>query len=265
MTANNETPPLSTLLSLSGQRALVTGSSGNIGRGIALRLAEAGADVIVHYNSDASGAAETVELIAAAGGSAYAVQGDLASQAGVDAMFAEIDTAGPAVTAVVNNAGSFPVHALTEMTADDWRQMLASNLDSAFYAGQAAARRMQKAEAGGAVVNIASIEGSDPAFGHAHYATAKAGLIMLTRSCAMEYGTSGIRFNTVSPGLIERPGIAEGWPEGVASWESKAPLGRLGRPDDIADATLFLLSSASRWVTGVDIKVDGGLSTVSRW
>lgn len=265
MTAKQETPHLATLLSLSGQRALVTGASGNIGRGIALRLAEAGADVTVHYHRDADGAAETVDLIATAGGSADAVQGDLASQAGVDALFAEIDTAGPAVTAVVNNAGSFPVHALADMTAEDWRQMLASNLDSAFFVGQAAAQRMQQQETVGAVVNIASIEGSDPAFGHAHYATAKAGMIMLTRSCAMEYGASGIRFNAVSPGLIERPGIADAWPEGVASWESRAPLGRLGRPDDIADAALFLLSAASRWVTGIDIKVDGGLSTVSRW
>jgi NAD(P)-dependent dehydrogenase (short-subunit alcohol dehydrogenase family) len=120
-------------------------------------------------------------------------------------------------------------------------------------------------DSGGAIVNIASIEGSDPAMGHSHYATSKAGLLMLTRSLTLEYGGKGIRTNAVSPGLIARDGIEENWPDGVARWQEYAPLKRMGDTTDVADAVLFLLSPAARWISGVNLVVDGGMSTVSRW
>ena len=120
-------------------------------------------------------------------------------------------------------------------------------------------------QGGGAIVNIASIEGTDPAMGHSHYATSKAGLLMLTRSLTLEYAGRGIRTNAVSPGLIDRAGIEQNWPEGVARWRENAPLGRMGNIMDVADAVLFLLSRASRWISGVNLVVDGGMSTVSRW
>ncbi len=102
------------------------------------------------------------------------------------------------------------------------------------------------------MVNIASIEGHNPAPGHGHYATSKAALLMFTKAAALEFGALGIRVNSISPGLIHRDGIEEGWPEGVGRWKAAAALQELGRPDDIADAALFLASDAARWITGAD-------------
>ena len=262
MISQDEAPVLAELLSLKGRRALVTGGSGNIGRGIAVRLAEAGADVVVHYHSDADRAAQTVDAI---GGNAISVQANLSRVGDVAEMFGKIDETGPPVTCVVNNAGGYPVQAFTEISVEDWQRVLSANLDSAVYVSQEAIRCMCDQNSGGAIVNIASIEGSDPALGHSHYATSKAGLLMLTRSCALEYGQKGIRVNAVSPGLIARYGIEDDWPDGVARWRERAPLQRMGLSTDVADAVLFLLSPASRWISGANLVVDGGMSTVSRW
>ena len=118
---------------------------------------------------------------------------------------------------------------------------------------------------GGAICNVSSIEGIQPAAGHAHYSAAKAGVIMHTRAAALELGSSGIRVNAVAPGLIAREGIGEQWPEGVRRWEESCPLGRLGDPTDVADAVLFLCSSAARWITGAVLAVDGGVLTATTW
>ena len=114
------------------------------------------------------------------------------------------------------------------MSLADWQQVMAANLDSAFAVTQRAVKRLQRARCAGAIVNVASIEGFDPATGHAHYSTSKAGMLMLTKAAALEYGSAGIRVNAVSPGLIDRDGLEKDWPEGVASWMSKAPLGAHG-------------------------------------
>lgn len=263
---NNEDtiPAVADLLNLEGQRALVTGASGNIGRGIALRLAEAGANIIVHYVNDAEGAAATADAVKAAGRDARSLQADLTRPEEVAAMFTAIDKSGPTPGCVVNNAGGYPVQMFADMSAVEWQQVISANLDSAVYVSQEAVRRMCD-QGGGAIVNIASIEGTDPAMGHSHYATSKAGLLMLTRSLTLEYAGRGIRTNAVSPGLIDREGIEQNWPEGVARWRENAPLGRMGDIMDVADAVLFLLSRASRWISGVNLVVDGGMSTVSRW
>jgi NAD(P)-dependent dehydrogenase (short-subunit alcohol dehydrogenase family) len=258
----NAPPAVADLLTLRGRRSLVTGASGNIGRGIAHRLAEAGAEVVVHYCSDFNGAARTVDEIVSAGGVASSMQADLSSEVDARKLLAE---AGAGITCVVNNAAIQPVSDIRNMSGDDWRSVMAANLDGAFHVTQAAARQMRQQAIAGAIVNIASIEGVDPAAGHSHYAASKAGLLMLTRACALEYGRDGIRFNAVSPGLIDRDGLRENWPEGVARWLDKVPLARMGSAADVADAVLFLLSSASRWISGANLIVDGGMSSVSRW
>jgi NAD(P)-dependent dehydrogenase (short-subunit alcohol dehydrogenase family) len=248
------TPDVHHLLSLAGETVLVTGASGNIGRGVAVRLAEAGAKVIVHYLRDEASAASLATEIGAAG----VVQADLGDAASVDALF---EAGRPSM--VVNNAAAQPVQPLADMSDENWRSVLSTNLDGPFLVTQRAARAW--GEHGGAIVNIASIEGSDPAAGHAHYATSKAGLIMFTRAAALEFGPRNIRVNCVSPGLIEHDGLGDEWPEGVARWRERAPLGRLGTPKDVADAVLFLLSPAARWISGTNLVVDGGMSAQSRW
>jgi 3-oxoacyl-[acyl-carrier protein] reductase len=148
------------------------------------------------------------------------------------------------------------------MSEADWRAVIDANLTSVHLMSQAAARRMAaQAPQGGAIVNIASIEATNPAPGHAHYGAAKAAVVMHTRSAAAELGRHGIRVNCVSPGLIDREGLAEAWPAGVRRYLDAAPLGRLGLPTDIADACLFLASPAARWITGVELVVDGGVLT----
>lgn len=249
-----ETRSVQELLDLSGETVLVTGASGNIGQGIAERLAEAGANIIVHYHRNATAAEELARRL----GGATVVQADLASETAVDAMFS-----GNGPTMVVNNAAAQPVTGLEDMSYAEWRAMLAANLDGAFLVTQRAARLW--AGTGGAIVNIASIEALDPAVGHGHYATSKAGLVMLSRAAALEMGAAGIRVNCVSPGLIDRDGLADEWPDGVARWHDRAPLGRLGTPKDVADAVLFLLSPAARWISGTNLVVDGGMSAQSKW
>jgi NAD(P)-dependent dehydrogenase (short-subunit alcohol dehydrogenase family) len=117
----------------------------------------------------------------------------------------------------------------------------------------------------GAVVNIASIEGLQPASGHSHYTASKAAVLAHTRAAALELGRLGIRVNAVAPGLIHRDGLEADWPEGVARWHAACPLGRLGQPDDVADAVLFLASAAARWMTGACLVVDGGVLSRSTW
>jgi len=249
-------PVVSELLNISGRTALVTGASGNIGQGIARRLAEAGATIIAHFNTNESAARKLIDNI----GGGRIVQADLSVESDVDAI---LDTAKPDY--VVNNAAVQTVQALAEQSLDDWRRTLQANLDSAFLVTQRVANAWRAANTAGAIVNVGSIEAIDPAAGHGHYASSKAGLIMLTRAFALEFGDAGIRVNAVSPGLIDRDNLEEDWPEGVSRWRDRAPLRRLGTPKDVADAVLFLLSPAARWISGANLVVDGGMSAQSRW
>jgi len=251
-----ETPATGELLDLSGETVLVTGASGNIGGAIARRLAEAGATIVAHYHRNEAAAVELINKL----GRGQAVQADLADESAVEQMFESIRP-----SLVVNNAAAQPVTGLADMTFAEWREVLGANLDSAFLVSRRAALAWIAAGEPGAIVNIGSIEGLDPAAGHSHYATSKAGLAMLTRAAALEFGSANIRINCVSPGLIDRDGLASDWPEGVARWHDRAPLGRIGSPIDVADAVLFLLSPAARWISGANLSVDGGMSAQSKW
>ncbi|MFD4676483.1 SDR family NAD(P)-dependent oxidoreductase [Lentzea sp. NPDC058450] len=227
------------MIDLSGQVVLVTGAGGTIGAGIADCFVRAGATVLRHLGR---------------------ADGDLRTEA--ERVVAEAAARHGRLDAVVNNAGVQPVEPLPGMTTAQWRSVVDTNVTGPFAVTQAAVEHLPS---GGSVTHIASIEGTHPAPGHAHYAASKAALIMHARAAALEYGPRGIRVNTVSPGLIGRPGIEEQWPEGVARWRAAAPLGRLGTPEDVGAACVFLASDLAQWITGHDLVVDGGVVTRPTW
>lgn len=253
-----DAPPVRELLDLTGRVAVVTGAGGGIGAGIASRLAEAGAAVAVHFRSSEGRAVEVAAGIRDRGGRAATIRADLTRPDEVESLFRECAErlGGPDI--LVNNAGSYPAAGLLELGPEEWNEVVGANLGSVHLCTRAAARRMIDGGEGGAIVNVASIEGEAPMPDHAHYGAAKAGVLLYTRAAAAELGPRGIRVNAVSPGLIGRPGIEDDWPDGVRRWRAACPLERLGGPEDVADACLFLVSPASRWVTGASLRVDGG-------
>jgi NAD(P)-dependent dehydrogenase (short-subunit alcohol dehydrogenase family) len=251
-------PDVSSLLDLSGRVALVTGAGHGFGRAIAARLAAAGALVAVHYRTSHDGAMAVVAEIRGRGGEARAVAGDLTRDDDAARVLAEAGEAFGRLDVLVNNAGSYPLAGFLDVTAAQWDDVVSANLKSAMLCTQAAARSMIP-RGGGAIVNVSSISAFRPSLDLVHYSAAKAGLEMLTRSSAVELGPKGIRVNAVAPGVVWREGIEEAWPEGVSAYCAKAPLGRIGQPEDIADACLFLASPAARWITGTTLVVDGGV------
>jgi NAD(P)-dependent dehydrogenase (short-subunit alcohol dehydrogenase family) len=254
-------PSVAALLDLTGRVALVTGAGAGIGAAIASRLAEANASLVVHYRFNDEGAHMVADAIRARGGRAVVGYADLTRGHEVDRLFdAATDTLGlPDI--IVNNAGTYPLAAVTDMSEEEWTLVVDANLKSVHLATQAAARRLMSAEQPGAIVNIASIEATNPAPLHAHYAAAKAAVVMYTKAAALELGPAGIRVNVVSPGLIWRDGLDEAWPDGVERYRAAAPLARLGHGADVADACLFLASPAARWISGIELVVDGGVLT----
>ncbi|CAN5715788.1 SDR family NAD(P)-dependent oxidoreductase [soil metagenome] len=261
-------PSVKSLLDFLGKVVIVTGSGSGLGQGIAMRFAEAGAQVLVHYRSSADGAEALVKTIVDNGGQAFAVQADVSvEEDAVHLIQCAVERWGR-LDVLINNAGSYPLASVLEMTGAEWDAVINANLRSVFLCTQAAAKQMiaqqsqnAQGQSSGAIVNITSIEAENPAPSHSHYNAAKAGVLMYTRASASELGVYGIRVNAVAPGLIWREGLEQTWPDGVARWQKTAPLGRLGLPADIADACLFLASPAARWITGASLTVDGGVMT----
>ncbi|HEY85322.1 MAG TPA: glucose 1-dehydrogenase [Chloroflexi bacterium] len=249
------------LLDFSNKTAVITGSGSGLGTGIAIRFAQAGAAVAVNYRSSADGARAVVAQIEATGGKAIAIQADVTRKGDVERLIKQTAAAFGRLDVLVNNAGVYPLSPLLEMSETEWDKVINANLRSVFLCTQAAAKQMIAQGKGGAIVNIASIEGENPAPMHSHYNAAKGGALMHTMAAANELGPQKIRVNAVSPGLIWCAGIEQAWPDGVERWQKAAPLTRLGMPDDVADACLFLASPAARWITGVNLRVDGGVMT----
>lgn len=247
------------LLDFTGKVVFVTGSSKGIGAGIAKRFAEAGADIALHYNSHKDEALKIQSAIESMGRKTTVVSGDISKSKDVETMFDQVSRKLGVIDVMVNNAGNYPHADLLKMTEAEWDEMLDINLKGVFLCTQAAARRMVNAGKKGAIVNISSLSSINPAPGHCHYTAAKAGVTMFTKTAALELGKYGIRVNAVGPGLINSPVLAQAWPEGVSSWMSKVPLGRIGEPEDVADACLFLASDAARFITGEQLLVEGGI------
>lgn len=243
---------------LAGKTALVTGASRGIGRAIALKLAGAGANVVVNYAGSEAAAAETVALIKEMGRDAIMVRANVSQTEEVNEMFkSALDHFG-AIDILVNNAGITRDNLLMRMKEDEWDDVIATNLKGVFNCVKAATRPMMK-QRSGKIINITSVVGVLGNPGQANYVAAKAGVIGLTKTAARELATRGITVNAVAPGFIDTEMTAV-LPEDVkASMMGQIPLGRLGQTEDIASVVLFLASDAANYMTGQTLHVDGGM------
>jgi 3-oxoacyl-[acyl-carrier protein] reductase len=241
---------------LEGKVALVTGASRGIGRAIATLLAARGATVFLGAR-DASRLAEAVAEMEKGGGRARAVALDVADKASVAAAFARVLEEGGRLDHLVNNAGITRDNLLLRMKAEDWDQVLATNLTGVFNCTQAALRPMLK-QRSGRIVSVTSVVGLTGNPGQANYAASKAGIIGFTKSVAREVASRSITVNAVAPGFIETDMTAAMTDEARQAVASAIPMGRVGRPEDVAEAVGFLVSDAAAYITGQVLAVDGG-------
>jgi 3-oxoacyl-[acyl-carrier protein] reductase len=249
---------------LLGRTAIVTGSGSGIGRGIALALAGAGCSVAVNYHDTPEGADETVALIREAGAEAFAVKADVRSADDVRAMIAAVVERRGAIDVLVNNAGVQTWTPFLDVTEAEWDLVIATNLKGCFLCTQAAARQM-KTQGRGAIVNIGSGCNKIAFPKLVAYTASKGGIEMLTKVAAVELGPLGIRVNCVAPGAIEIERTRLEDPNYAETWGRVAPLRRVGVPQDIGDAVVFLASDKASFVSGQTLWVDGGLFSQPPW
>ena len=251
---------MSDWLGLAGQNCAVTGAAGGIGRAIALGLAGAGCRVAL-LDRDADGLAETLRLVQESGAEGRAIGCDVSDPASVAlAAQASLDAFGPCAV-LVNNAGLLRPGPLATISLAEWNLLLSINLSGYLLCAQQFGSQMRM-RGRGALVHIASIAGQHATGFSGAYSVAKAGIVMLSRQLATEWGGAGIRSNVVSPGMILTP-LSQAFyddPAITAARSAVIPAGRIGRPEDIADAVLFLASPRAAYVTGDEITVDGGFS-----
>ena len=250
-------------MSLDKKIVLVTGGASGIGRATVNRLATDGAHVIV-ADTQVELAGEVVTEVTKAGGSAEVCQLDVAESGAAAAVVNAIVAEHGRLDGAFNNAGIVgPTVKLLDIDPEEWARVLAVNLTGIFSCVHAEIRQMTQQSSGGSIVNTASICGLVALSHAAAYNSAKHGVVGLTKSAAVEYGPKNIRVNAVSPGLIDSDKLPQDWPEGVARWKENAPLGVLGQASDVADACLFLCTAASRFITGHNLVVDGGIMSTN--
>ena len=245
---------------LTGKVAVVTGASKGIGAGIARHLAAEGAAVVVNYSSSKEGADKVVDQIAKRGGRAIAVQGNVAKRAEVAHLFAEAKKAFGKIDILVNNAGVYDLLPIAEVTEEQFHKHFDVNVLGLLLATQEAVKQFDST--GGNIINISSTVTSLTPPGTSVYTATKGAVDAITRTLAKELGPRKIRVNAINPGMVETEGVrAAGFDQGDLrkSVEAQTPLGRIGQPEDIAPAAVFLASSNSAWITGETLRVAGGL------
>ncbi len=244
---------------LNGKTALVTGASRGIGCAIAIGLAEAGADVAVNYSGSEAAAAETVKAIEALGRKAIMIKANVGKSAEFDEMLAKtLEAFGGKLDILVNNAGITRDNLIMRMKEEDFDEVIETNLKGVFNGIKAVTRPMMK-QRSGRIINISSVVGVLGNAGQANYVAAKAGVIGLTKSAAKELASRGITVNAVAPGFIVSDMTDKLPEEARAKILSEIPLARMGRPEDIAAAVVYLASDAASYMTGQTIHVDGGM------
>ena len=250
---------------LDGKIAIVTGASSGIGRAIALRYAAEGASVVIADVIEApiEGGETTLDLIEQAGGAALFVRTDISDWNAVDALVMTTTTTFGRLDVIVNNAATYTSTTLLETTPEQWNKVLSVNLTGFFFCSKRAVQQMLEQEpvndVRGRIINISSQHGMVACPGDFPYSVSKGGIVQMTRQIAVDHAAQGIICNAVAPGTIVtgKPGIAND-PDALSYSRSRTPLPRLGRPDDVAGAALFLASDMSTYVTGINLMVDGG-------
>jgi glucose 1-dehydrogenase len=257
-----------TMTALEGQTALVTGASSGIGARIAVALAAAGARVGVNYSRSKEGAGQVVQEIVRAGGRAVALRADVSQEDQVRAMFNALFDGFGTIDILVSNAGIQKDSTFVDMSLEQWNAVLGINLTGAFLCAREAVRaflRRGAAPAGsralGKIIFISSVHEVIPWAGHANYAAAKGGLMMLMKTLAQELAPHRIRVNSIAPGAIKTRINQAVWsdPEGAASMLRLIPYGRIGEADDVAPVAAWLASDEADYITGTTIFVDGGM------
>jgi 3-oxoacyl-[acyl-carrier protein] reductase len=245
---------------LQQKNALVTGASKGIGRAIALKFAEEGANVAFTYLSSVEQGLALEAELAAKGVKAKGYRSDASDFAQADKLITDVVTEFGSLDILVNNAGITMDNLLLRMTEEMWDKIMQVNLKSCFNTVKAACKPMMKQKAG-SIINMTSVVGLKGNAGQANYAASKAGIIGFTKSIALELGSRGIRSNAVAPGFIETEMTAKLDEKTVQSWRDGIPLKRGGQPNDVAEACVFLASDRSAYITGQVIQVDGGMLT----
>lgn len=245
-------------MTLLGKTAVVTGGSRGIGRAIAIKLAEMGANIVVNYSSAPQKAEEVVALVKQMGRDAVAIQANVSNGEQIQKMMQEVEEKFSTIDILINNAGITRDTLLMRMKDEDWDQVMEINLKGTFNCTKAVTRKMMK-QRSGKIVNIASVVGVMGNIGQANYAASKAGIIGFTKSVAKELATRGINVNAVAPGFIQTEMtdvLTEEVKEGLMS---NIPMNQLGTPEDVANVVAFLCSDDAKYITGQVLHVDGGM------